>query len=262
MKNTIALLALLFFSSGFSQEKIIASLVGGMEISADLFIGYDNFGALYFITDNVFHKMADGKSLEYKNLSLGKIKRVDIQNPLKIMLFYEDFNTIVTVDNQLNETQKINFSEMPEPLIVTAAGMASQNRFWVYNSLTQQLGLFDYLKNTFSFIAPPINGSIRVYENNFNDFQWIDDQGVWFSCDVYGKVQRLGKIPQGDRFVFAGKNTLLFSAGGELFLYDLKKDKKYAIENIDKSNQSFFFKDQILSIFTNQGITNYKIYIP
>lgn len=262
MKNIIALLALFFFSSVFSQEKIIASLLGRTEIAADLFIGYDNFGALYYIKDNVFHKETDGKSLEYKNLALGKIKRVDIQNPLKILLFYEDFNTILTVDNQLNETQKINFSEIQEPLIVTAAGMASQNRFWIYNSLTQQLGLFDYLKNTFAFIAPPINGSIKVYETNFNDFQWIDDKDNWFICDVYGKVQSLGKTPESDRSVFGGKDIILFSAHDELYLYDLKKDKKYQIENIDKSTQSFFFKDQILSIFTNRGITNYKIYIP
>jgi hypothetical protein len=262
MKNVIILLTVLCFSCSFSQQKIIATMTENIEVKADSFIGYDNFGALYYIKDNVFQKVKDGESLEYKNLSLGKITRVDLQNPLKIMLFYEDFNTIVTVDNQLNETQKINFSEISEPLIATAAGMASQNRFWIYNSLTQQLGLFDYLKNTFTFIAPPVNGNIKAYDADFNDFQWVDDQNNWFSCDVYGKVRSLGKIPQSDRLIFAGKDVIVFSADGGLYLYELKNDKRYHIENIDKSIQSFFFKDQILSIFTNRGITNYKIHIP
>jgi hypothetical protein len=31
------------------------------------------------------------------------------QNPLNIVLFYENFNVVILLDNQLNETQKINF---------------------------------------------------------------------------------------------------------------------------------------------------------
>jgi hypothetical protein len=38
-----------------------------------------------------------------------KITKVDLQNPLKIVLFYESFNSALLLDNQLNEIQKINF---------------------------------------------------------------------------------------------------------------------------------------------------------
>lgn len=43
---------------------------------------------------------------QYKNLSLGKITKIDLQNPLKIVLFYEGFNSVILLDNQLNEIQK------------------------------------------------------------------------------------------------------------------------------------------------------------
>ena len=66
----------------------------------------------------MFYKTKDHQSLEYKNISLGKITKVDLQNPLKIVLFYENFNTAVLLDNQLNETQKINFSENTIPIQV------------------------------------------------------------------------------------------------------------------------------------------------
>jgi hypothetical protein len=71
---------------------------------------------------------------------LGKITKVDLQNPLKIVLFYESFN-VAPLDNQLNEIQKINFSSNANPIVITATGIASQNQLWVYNSLNQQIGL-------------------------------------------------------------------------------------------------------------------------
>jgi hypothetical protein len=44
-----------------------------------------------------------------------------------------------------------------------------------------------------------------------------------------------------------------------LFLLDTNKNMIYTIENVEKSFTNFFYKDQILSIFTNQEIINYKI---
>ncbi|AWA29630.1 hypothetical protein HYN48_05770 [Flavobacterium magnum] len=255
-------MTLLLFCVAGAQDRLVALRLANTPIEAESVAGYDHLGAVYYTRDNVFHKDFSGQSLEYKNLSLGKIRRIDLQNPLKIMLFYEDFNTVITLDNQLNETLKISFSNIAEPLVVSAAGMASQNRFWIYDSVRQQLGLFDYLKNDAVFIAPPLAGTIRAYDTGFNFFQWIDDQGNWYTCDVYGKVQHLGKVPESDQFSFAGPQTIVYADGGRLYLYDAGKSKKYLIENIDKSSQSFFLKDQILSIFTGSEIINYKISLP
>ncbi|WP_298157366.1 hypothetical protein [Flavobacterium sp.] len=262
MKKILIIIAAFFLTPTFSQDTISAVRKNFLSISADDFVGRDDFGFVYYIKDNVLFKEKDGKSMDYKNLGLGRIKRVDLQNPLKILIFYEDFNTVVTVDNQLNETQKINFSALDASPVITAAGTASQNRFWIYNSLTQQIGLFDYLKNTYLFIAPPVTGTIATYTSDFNYFQWIDAYGKWYSCDLFGKVQSLGSVPKNDKLCFIGSEGLIYAADAKLYFFSIKNDKKYYIENIDKSFQTFFFKDQILSIFTNRGITNYKITLP
>jgi len=202
------------------------------------------------------------ESFEYKNISLGKPTKIDIQNPLKIMLFYENFNTAILLDNQLSETQKINFSENDIPIVANAAGIASQNRLWVYNSLTQKLGFFDYLKNTIQTLTPSLSGNLKYYETSFTTFQWIDDQLNWYSCDVFGKITTLGKIADFDQIQIISNQEIVFLKDGKLFLQDLKTNSIYTIENVEKSFKNFFYKDQILSIFTNQEITNYKITIP
>lgn len=263
MKNLILLFLLIYtINSPAQEQKILAAQYETVDLVFDQFVGIDKFGFRYFIKQNVLFKQKDGQSLEYKNLSLGKIARVDLQNPLKLLLFYENFNTIVTLDNQLNETQRVNFSEHPTPIIASAAGIASQNRFWIYNSLTQQLGLYDSLKNTLQPLATPFQEDMKFYDSDFNYFQWIDDKNNWFVCDVFGKITNLGIVDVFDHIQFIGDRLLLYSNGNRLYVRDLKNDKNYTVVNVEKSFESFYYKDRILSIFTRQGIINHKITIP
>lgn len=264
MKELLQITLILVFSISFGQEKgCLAIKQNTIALIADDFLGYDQFGYHYSLKNNVLSKTKDKESFEYKNISLGKPTKIDFQNPLKIMLFYENFNTIILLDNQLSETQKINLSENNLPITATAAGLASQNRLWIYNSLTQQIGLFDYLKNSFQLITPPFEGNIKHYESNFNSFQWIDEQLNWYSCDVFGKISNQGKVLHFDQIqISTDQKIIIYKASGKIFLQDWNTNSVYTIENVEKSFKNFFYKNQILSIFTNQEITNYKIITP
>lgn len=262
-KKIILLFFILQTATFFAQELRIEAKQNSIEKTAmDVFVGYDGMGNLYFIKNNIFYKKNSQELWQYKNVSLGKITKIDFQNQLKIMLFYENFNTIILLDNQLNETQKINFSENEIPIMATATGIASQNRLWIYNSLTQEIGLFDYLKNTFRSITPPFSGTIKQYQSDFNTFRWIDDTLNWYAVDVFGKITTLGKAPHFDQIQVISNQELVFSKDGKLFIQDFSKNNIFSIENVDKSFDNFYYKDQILSIFTNQEIINYKITIP
>jgi hypothetical protein len=246
-----------------AQEQTIKSKqISLQKIDMDVFVGFDGMGNIYYTKNNIFYKKNKQELWQYKNISLGKITKVDIQNQLKIMLYYENFNTVILLDNQLNEAQKINFSENEIPILVSSTGIASQNRLWICNSLTQQIGLFDYLKNTYQTITPPFQGNLRYYESDFNTFQWIDDQLNWYSCDVFGKIISLGKVSNFDQIQIIGNQINIFSKDQKLILQDLSKNTSYNIENVDKSFKKFFYKDQILAIFTDHEIINYKITIP
>jgi hypothetical protein len=263
MKNLLLLFFISFFASSFGQDKIlVASKKDSTTLIADHFLGYDQFGFYYSVKNNVLSKSKKDESFEYKNISLGKTTKIDIQNPLKIILFYENFNTIILLDNQLSETQKINLSENDVPIMATATGIASQNKLWIYNSLTQQIGLLDYLKNTFQTITPAFQGNIKYYQTDFNTFQWIDNNLNWFSCDVFGKITNLGRVADFDQAQITINQSIIFSKGEKLYVQDFKTSTIAPIENVEKSFKNFYYKDQILSIFTNQGISNYKISIP
>lgn len=263
MKTAILFLFMMLFNISFSQEKKgLLTELSSEKIEAKKVIGVDKFGFLYYTKDNVFNKRKESKTFEYKNLSLGKIEKVDIQNPLKIILFYKNFNTIVTLDNQLNEIQKVNFSDYQKQIVVEATGMASQNRFWIFNNLTQKIGLYDYLNNDYFELTQAFQGNLKHYQTTFNDFQWIDEQLNWFDCSVFGKIKNLGKVPDFDKIQMIDQNYLLFLKENNLFLKDLKTQETQLLKKEDKTIESFFYSEENLVIFTNQQITIYKIILP
>ncbi len=263
MKKLYSFILLLVFCNCFAQNiKINTFLKDSIAIESDNFVGFDGFGYFYFIKNSVLIKKNSAKTFEYKNLTLGKIQQVDILNPLKIVLVYENFNTIITLDNQLNETYKINLSDLETPIILEAAGMAAQNKFWIYNNLTQKIGLFDYLKNNYIYLTQSFEGNLKYYQTDFNNFYWINEQNKIYSCNVFGKIKILGDVDNFDKIQLIDEEKSIFSIGNQLFYKNLKSNDIQEIKIIDKSFKSFFYKDQNLTIFTAKGITNYKIILP
>lgn len=264
------LLFLLFtvpsFSVLYAQNPAIpATLISDLKLNVDEFLGYDSFGYSYQIKNNVFSKIKGKEIFEYKNVSLGKITKVDLQNPLKIVLFYEDFNTVVLLDNQLNKMTEINFSLNATPIVVSAIGMSTQNQLWIYNALNQQIGLFDYLKNEYKTVSTPFVETIKYYQTDFNTFYWIDKKNNWFSCDIFGKTTSLGKVPDFDKIEIINPHQFIFSKANLLYFNDISNSNSSVISEIkilEKSFDKFCYKDQILSIFTTADITNYKIVTP
>ena len=249
---------LLSFQFAVSQPDVQINVVH-QPIAADFFAGYDAFGACYYVKNNVFYKNDVGQIFEYKNMALGKPTKVDILNPLKIVLFYEGYNTVVTLDNQLNETQVINFSELEVPINVAAAGIAASNSLWVFNMFDNKIGLFDYNTNTYKNKSIAIDGNLKAYCSDFNYFYFIDNQNRLFRCDIYGRLQLLSSDIRSKNFKVVSDNKIIFEADSQLYLLDYAKNEKRLINISEKTLNSFSYKNEILSIFTNQQISNYNI---
>ena len=263
MKKFVILIVLLVSSLTHCQyTNPVPSQMGSEFVKADQYIGEDAFGYKYFIKNAVLFKIKKAENFQYKNIALGKISKVDIQNSLKIILFYENFNTVIILDNQLNEIQKISFSENSKNIIASAVGISSNNSLWVFNSVNQQIGLYDYSKKEYKNLTVPVIGVIKYYQTNFNNLYWIDEKNYYYSCDIFGKIIALGKVPDFDSVQLASNLSLIFKKDNFLYYYTLNEDKKILLNLEQKSYIGFYYKDQNLSIFTSAGITNYKINLP
>lgn len=263
MKKLLLLILVLCCTVLTAQEiGIPVKLLSNSKSGPQRYMGTDAFGWKYTIKDNEFLKEKDGRTLKYRTLSLGEIYKVDIQNPLQLVLFYRKFNTVVLLDNQLNETSRINFSNLAQPLVAEAAGLASQNRLWIYDINTQQLGLYDLVKSSFKTLTPPFTDNIKYYQNDYNYFYWIDATGKCFMVNLFGNVGFLGQVPAYDQVQIVSSKELIIKKENGLYFYNLEKQTQVPIAIVEKSFQSFHYAGQILSIFTDSEINTYKITLP
>ncbi len=258
MKNIYLLL--LFIGLSSSAQKLV--LLSESTSVADTFLGYDNHGFAYYNSKNAIIKMKDGSSVEFKNVGLGKIDRVDIINPLKVLLYYSNFNSVVLLDSQLVETLQINFSTLEEPIVVGAVGNASRNKLWIFNELSREIGLYDYLRGKYNTLTQPILGNIIHYQTDFNTFTWVNDKLERYTCDIFGKITPLGIVPTFDEIYFIDGSSILVKVNNQILFINALGETKVLLEIDEKTYKSFSYSQQKLAIFTTSGIKNYKIITP
>jgi hypothetical protein len=102
----------------------------------------DNLGNIYLLSpENQLKKLSpEGDSLAVFNevRRYGKIYSMDVTNPLKILLYYKEFETIVVVDRFLNIINTIDLRNL-NIFQAKAIGLAYDNNVWVYDELEAKL---------------------------------------------------------------------------------------------------------------------------
>jgi len=239
-----------------------ANLLSTEPILANRFLAVDVLSNYYYEENGVLFKKNGDHIWQYKNLALGKIVKIDAQNPLKIGVFFEGFNSVVLLDNQLNEIQKISFLNNKNSIIASAIGIAAQNKLWFYDTTSQKIGLVNCSNEDFKFITTAFPGNFKHYESDFNNFQWIDSDLNWYSCNLFGEIKSIGQVPDFDKIQLINSHLIVYSKGESLYFLNFKSNKTQEVQNVNKSFDFFTYKDQILSIFTNRQIKNYKILLP
>jgi hypothetical protein len=102
----------------------------------------DNLGNIYVINaGNQLKKLGPkGDSLAVFNdvRRYGKIASIDATNPLKILVYYRDFTTILELDRFLNIINSIDLRPL-NILQAKAVGLAYDNNVWVFDELDARL---------------------------------------------------------------------------------------------------------------------------
>jgi hypothetical protein len=262
MKTVLLFFGFFFSVCTWSQDIIVSSTVDSLTITVDNYIGRDNLKNDYFLKNNVLKKINAIEKFQYQNLSLGNIEKVCLTNPLQIVLFYKDFNTVVLLDNQLNETQQIDGNKLEIPIKIEGFGLAGQNQVWLYDGFLQKISLYSFSTNTNKIISTPILGKIKDYFSDYNFFYWIDESNTLNSISIFGKIKTIAEIPNYDSIQVVDQSKLIYSTNQELFYFNTNKQSITKIDVNEKSFDNFFFNNGILSIFTHYHIINYKIDLP
>lgn len=106
----------------------------------------DNLGNTYLINDkNQIKKLnTKGDSVGVFNdiRRFGKIHSIDVSNPLKILVFYKDFGTILTLDRFLNVRNEIDLRKRLMFQVKTIA-TSYDNNIWLFDELQNKIRKID-----------------------------------------------------------------------------------------------------------------------
>jgi hypothetical protein len=153
----------------------------------------DNLQNIYLYRGNSIRKYnSEGQLLyNYSDKSYGAITLVDVNDPLKMLVFYKDFPEIVLLDNTLSQNgNPFSPSDAGYPL-TTIACTSHDNGVWLYDAQNFQLIRLDVNLNTVQKtgnLAQVLGIQLNPdYLLEYNNFVYMNDsaQGI-LVFDSYG----------------------------------------------------------------------------
>jgi len=112
----------------------------------------DNLGNIYTITDNnqikKFNSNLDSVAIYNDSKRFGNIYSIDATNPFKLLIYFKDYATIVTLDKQLNFKNSIALREHNIQQ-ASAISLGYDNQIWVFDEQDNKLKKIDDNGNSF-----------------------------------------------------------------------------------------------------------------
>ena len=222
----------------------------------------DNFGNLFIITpaNDVLKFNPQGKFLwNYSNKSFGDVSQIDVTDPMRVILYYQGFQQIVVLNNNLSEISKFSFNQNPD-VQITQIASANNNGFWVYDQINRELK-----KLTNNFIDDLSSGNLyqRIGIDMDAIFMLTDEKYVYLNdkstgvriFDRFGNFYKTAVIYPSKDFE-VDNSEISFFEKGDLIKYNyltFKLDKIALPEVKNKINALIRFNR--LVILTEKDIT-------
>jgi hypothetical protein len=244
-------------TTGINAQEQNLKLIDSLVLPADRFWGVDVYDRFYFSERNVFYKTENKQKFQFQDLQLGDLESVDLLNPLSILLFYKEANTIVILDNRLNEITRINFGVISDFKTVDFVGVSKDNLLWIFNADIQQLELFDYRDELTQNTSLPINQEILHFKSNYN-FCWLQHPNSFTKYNITGSVV--------DRFSLEGaitfatfKSQVMVQTQSSLELFEKDPSQRISFKKPKITFNQFYFNAQNLYIYSDKVLYTYTL---
>lgn len=242
-----------------AQEPIEATFIKIIDLKHEKIISFDNFGTPYFLKNNTLYTKNTPNNLTYNNLQLGELSSVNTFNPLKINLFYKDFNTVIILDNRLAEIYKVDFNTLTPYLNVSFISTGNDNTIWIFNQDLQRLELFDYKSRTTRAHTVPIQSTILDLKSNFN-YCWLLTEKYIYVYNYFGRLIR--KIENSGYSSLAQHNeNLILKKDNSLYYLNKNEDEVTQIKTPNLLIEAFFVTNETLYIYNNENLQQFQLKI-
>lgn len=196
----------------------------------------DNLSNIYLLTTTGQIKKLNEKGdlvAAYNDVRrFGNIYSIDATNPLKVLVYYKDFSTVIVLDRVLSVRNTIDLRKQ-NIFQVTAITSSYDNNLWIFDELDSKIKKIDDNGNVilqsvdFRQVFDPVPWPVAMYDRDGQLYLYDAKKGLMV-FDYYG----------------ASKNSFQI-----LHLYDLQVIDKNTITARD-STHILLYKPATLQLFT------------
>ena len=226
----------------------------------------DNLSNLYVISTKgqikKFNAAGDSVAVYNQVRNFGKLFSIDVSNPLKVILFYKDFSTVVVLDRFLTNiaTLQLRRYNILQP---DAVGLSYDNNIWVYDEYDGKLKKLDEQGNKLSETAD----FRTVFNQPFAPQKILNDNGLVYLADStagvfifdnYGSFKK--KVPVINWHSIAiNKSNIISTSSQSISVFNtstfLQNDKRYPA--FTSYLHSFTLSDKFI-IFSAKDLKIYR----
>lgn len=216
----------------------------------------DGFGNMYVITDNEIVKYSATGNMQKKfsTKRYGKIDFVDAMNPLKILVYYKDFQQIMFLDDQLTETSSMISIETLGYEQTSVICSSTNNSFWLYDKQNNEL-----LRFNSDLKALVKTGNLkRILDIDIKpNFMQEHNNYIYLNCpsegilvfDIYGTFYKTIPLKKLKEFNIVN---------GDVFYYENNTLKQYQAQTFNTIEKQF--PDTLVKTVYWQNNHFYKVY--
>ena len=251
MKKLISLILFLLGAAthGLTQADTTFRLI--KTIKGDIIqFTIDNLDNIYVLNgqNQVKKYNASGDSVAIFNdvRKYGKASLIDVSNPLKVLLYYRDFATVLMLDRFLNP---VNTVDLRKQNIFQARAIAQSydNKIWVYDEVENKLKKIGedgkLLQETpdFRLLLSQTLSPVKIADENKYVYLYDSLKGVYV-FDYFGALKNAILIQQWQNFKVSGK-FIYGTLAGKLYRYEIRSSlyDEWSLPEAVKTCQSFNF---------------------
>jgi len=181
----------------------------------------DHLGNVYLVNKWTITRLNEKfeKEFIYNNPTVGNITYLNVFNPLNVLVYFEDYNQYVFLDNKLNPNLNEFVPANAGYYDVQLAATFDNNNLWFYDQVSDKIYKWSLTQNkveSASLQINPLSGNVErpnyLYATLKNVYLNIPDIGI-LVFDNFGSYQRT--IP------IAGLKSFFLSNSSMVFINDL-----------------------------------------
>ena len=194
-----------------------------------IYLNVDMLDNIYLITSgNQLKKLSsNGDSLAAFNdvKKYGNPTYIDVNNPLKILVYYKNYSTVVILDRLLTVRNTINLRKQ-NIFSVQAIATSYDNNIWVFDEQDLKLkkineeGTLIQESSDMRLLVDPVPTPQLLIDND-NLVYLYDDKKGFYIFDYYGALKNTLPFLNWSDIAISNKKMMGFSAN-KLFNYELK----------------------------------------